>query len=198
LSTLLVLFLGFVVVFGRVSARPGGVHRKALLASFPSFYARLEHYELAAKNLSDAFAYSGAAAIDPDEETDHILTIKVHEYNEIYHDLRLHREAYAEEVVRWLDDTPSLARDVEGIFDYALNDVHQGGLLQLNEIAYARSKEVAVFKKEHPEQASSPTLDAMRSRGTVEIQSVVRKVGPLLEVLARKLEQLKSRITDNA
>jgi hypothetical protein len=82
--------------------------------------------------------------------------------------------------------------------EYALNDVHQGGILQFNEVAYRRSKEVAAWRVDHPGMETADALHNLRLQGALEIQAVSSKTTALLEAFARRLQQLKVQVTGNA
>jgi hypothetical protein len=193
-STLLVALLGFLVIYGEVTSIPGGTHRTELLASFASFHDNLAAHELAARNLRDAFALAGENAIDPDPQTDALLSERIARYNSSYSTLRKHQEQYTTAVLRWLEARPDLAREVRGVMDYALNEVHQGGLLRFNEAAYRRAQQIEALRSAASGEINPAEVRVIRMEGAIEIQALARDVTGLLDVFARRLQTLRAKI----
>jgi len=165
--TIAVVFLGFVVIYGRTIAIPGGVHRTELIDAFSKLQGKVAAFDLAAKSARDAFVLAGENAIDPDAETDAILTKEIERYNAVYDDLRVHQASDTSSVTRWLDKMPDLATQVAALTTFALNDVHQDGVLELNVAAFKHREEVAALKRESPMSEVQPRSKFFRANAGV-------------------------------
>jgi len=194
LSTLFVALLAFLVLFGKTVDVPGGVHQQELKRSFSGFRDKLAAYELAARNLRNAFEMAGANAIEPDPETDQALTAKIEKYNAIYTELRTNQREYVEPVVRWLDERGELANEVHGVVQYVMEDLHHAGILQFNHIAYRRTQQFRAQKGLTPEAKDGSALRLIRAEGATEIHDLAYKVDGLLDVLSRRMASLTAKI----
>jgi hypothetical protein len=195
------LFMGFVsslltglllalVVHGSVIARPGGAHVHELRRDYAVLSSRLAAYELAARDMRNAFVLAGENAIGPDVATAAILTGVIEHYNDVYEDLRVNQELYLEPVLRWLEARPDLAGEASGVVQFALQDLHQTCLLQFNSAAFQRT-----MKLRTPPASTDPREAALiRAQGAIEIQDLGDKSDRLLDVLNRRLSALSSAI----
>jgi hypothetical protein len=168
------------VVWGTVDARPGGKHWRELRADYATLDAKLASYELCAQNLRDGFERAGARALDPDPQLDAELTRLMLAYNDAYDDLQAHRAQYVEVVVRWLSEQPDWARRVDQVVSYALNEVHQSGILGFN-LFYEKALEARNARRQHGAAAgegNSPLVDRAADR---EVTTRTRDIKHLLD-----------------
>lgn len=195
------LFLGFVsslltglllaiVVHGSVVQRPGGAHVHELRQSYAVLSSRLAAYELAARDMRNAFVLAGENAIGPDAATAEILSQAIGHYNDVYEDLRTNQKLYLQPVLRWLEDRPDLASEAHGVVQFALQDLHQTCLLQFNAAAFQRTMKLRV----PPASTDEREAALIRAQGALEIKEVGDKADRLLNVLNNRLTTLSSAI----
>ncbi len=179
---------------GAQTMQPGGRHQPELVAAFSKLRDKLAEFDLAARSARDAFVFAGENAIDPDAETDAILTKAVTRYNDIYDDLRIHQSSDTTTVTQWLDASPDLATQVAALTTYALNEVHQGGVRQLNVVAFKHHQEAMALKSASPTAIDAERIRALRSQGASDIRDVAEKLDPKLNALAAMVEAVQGRI----
>jgi hypothetical protein len=189
-SSLLTGLLIFIAVYGRVVQRPGGAHADELRHSFAVLDGKLTAYELAARNMRNAFVLAGENAIGPDKATASILTESIQRYNSVYEDLRTNQKLYLEPILRRLEDRPDLASEANGVIQFAMQDLHQACLLQFNSAAYQRTMALRAM----PSDASPQEVELMRAKGALEIQNLGTKANALLDVLSQRVRTLSGEI----
>jgi hypothetical protein len=189
-STLLVALLLGIIVLGHMVERPGGVHRAELQTNFATLRDRLEAYVLSARNLRDAFTLAGENAIAPDGPTAQILTERIERYNSAYGELRTRQTEFLTPVLSRLQSRPDLVSEINGLVQFALEDLHQAGILQFNDAAYRRTQQLRALPKER--RAAEERL--IRSEGALEIQRIASKVDGLLDVLSKRLQTVSAQI----
>lgn len=189
-SSLFTALLIVIVLVGKLVQKPGGVHAAELRQNYAVLTSKLAGYELAARDMRNAFVLAGENAIGPDNATAAILTDRIQRYNDIYEDLRKNQQLYLEPVVRWLDDRPDLANETNGVVQFALQDLHQACLIQFNSAAYQRTMKLRTL----PPDATPSDIALIRSQGALEIQNLGAKADTLLDVLSQRLRTLTHQI----
>jgi hypothetical protein len=180
-----------IVTFGAVV--PGGFRHGQLRKTFAVLDAKLQSYDLAAHDLRDAFNLAGENAINPDAKTAAYLTLQINAYNAIYDDLRIHQLDYNRAVTSLLAEKSELALSIASLIAYALEDVHQSGILQFNDIVIRKNQETLMLQRSTDKDAQS-RIAALRASGASELRGVSERVDKALGVLASKLAAVRSKL----
>jgi hypothetical protein len=101
---------------------------------FAPVQQKLNEYDLAARNLNEAFSHAGPRAFDPDPETDRDITQAMDRYNRIYDDIRINQLQYLAPVLRWFNANPGLKQRAQELVTIVLDDVHMRGIRGFNTI----------------------------------------------------------------
>jgi hypothetical protein len=196
LSTLAMALLAFAIVYNHVVKIPGGRNRAQLLKELAQFQDELEGYVLVVRNARDSFSSSAESVIDPDPETDALLTRRVTEYNAVYRDLRDHRASYTQAVTQWLADSPDLVREVQDVMEYALKDVHEGGVLALNEAVTQGKYELQEMLDGAGNVNKEVAVQHIKATTAKEIHTICDKIDREVPVLEEKRQQLSKHVSD--
>jgi hypothetical protein len=180
------------LVAGGVTANGNGV---ALREAYAVLHSKLAAYELAARNLRNAFDLTGERAIAPDADTDRFLMDVIGRYNLAYNGLRENRAVYAQSVVKHLNGRAELSKQVGEVITFALEDVHRRGPLTLNEAAYRRDQEAKAIQEQNAPDCATK-ISELRAKALPDIRTSIGQTDIQLALYEKKFAELTRSIEE--
>lgn len=169
---------------------PGGSNQAAMVKHYAELQKKLELFSLRAEDVVAAFEQVGKSAYESDDDYREI-TDAITRYNEVITDLRTHRHEYERSVTVHLQD-PQLREEVRSLLNFALTRIHDGEILQLNEV---RIKIHEISRKRKTLASGEP---AQREKLAAELEEMRQKTDRLLEERVRQANQVVPALRERA